>query len=54
MAKMGVFEELRRRNVLRAAVLYVTGVWALAQGIASLGPIGRYSAAAIWDCLRGP
>jgi hypothetical protein len=30
--------ELRRRNVLRAAALYVAGVWALALGIAQLGP----------------
>ncbi|HJU07687.1 MAG TPA: hypothetical protein VJ727_04320 [Rhodanobacteraceae bacterium] len=32
------FAELKRRNVLRAAVLYVGAVWALAQGIAQLGP----------------
>ena len=32
------FAELKRRNVLRAGVLYVGAVWALAQGIASLGP----------------
>lgn len=30
--------ELRRRNVLRAGALYVAAVWALAQGIAQLGP----------------
>ena len=30
--------ELRRRNVLRAAVLYAGAIWALAQGIAQLGP----------------
>jgi len=30
--------ELGRRNVPRAALLYVGAVWALAQGIASLGP----------------
>jgi TolB-like protein/cytochrome c-type biogenesis protein CcmH/NrfG len=30
--------ELRRRNVLRAGALYAAGVWALAQGIAQLGP----------------
>ncbi|HJR12735.1 MAG TPA: hypothetical protein VJ833_02450 [Rhodanobacteraceae bacterium] len=30
--------ELKRRNVLRAAVLYIGAVWALAQGIAQLGP----------------
>jgi TolB-like protein/Tfp pilus assembly protein PilF len=34
----GIVRELQRRNVLRAAILYATGVWALAQGIASLGP----------------
>ncbi|HWG10900.1 MAG TPA: tetratricopeptide repeat protein [Rhodanobacteraceae bacterium] len=32
------FAELKRRNVLRAAVLYIGAVWALAQGIAQLGP----------------
>lgn len=31
--------ELRRRNVIRAAVLYVGAVWALAQGIAQLAPV---------------
>lgn len=30
--------ELRRRNVVRAAILYVGAVWALAQGIAQLSP----------------
>jgi len=30
--------ELRRRNVFRAGALYVAGVWALAQGVAQLGP----------------
>lgn len=38
MSMRGVLLELRRRNVLRAAVLYATSVWALAQGIAQLGP----------------
>jgi TolB-like protein/Tfp pilus assembly protein PilF len=33
-----LFAELRRRNVLRAAVLFVGAVWALAQGVAQLGP----------------
>ena len=32
------FGELKRRNVLRAAVFYVGAVWALAQGISQLGP----------------
>ena len=35
---MSFIAELRRRNVLRAAVLYIGAVWALAQGIAQLGP----------------
>lgn len=30
--------ELKRRNVLRAGLLYAGAVWALAQGIAQLGP----------------
>lgn len=30
--------ELRRRNVFRAAAIYAATVWALAQGIAQLGP----------------
>jgi TolB-like protein/Flp pilus assembly protein TadD len=37
--KPGFFAELKRRNVLRAAVLYAGGAWALAQGIAQLGPL---------------
>ena len=31
--------ELKRRNVLRAAALYLAAAWALAQGIAQLGPV---------------
>jgi TolB-like protein/tetratricopeptide (TPR) repeat protein len=34
----GFLHEMRRRNVWRAAALYATSVWALAQGISSLGP----------------
>jgi TolB-like protein/tetratricopeptide (TPR) repeat protein len=34
-----LFAELRRRNVFRAAILYVGAVWALAQGIAQLSPV---------------
>jgi TolB-like protein len=34
----GFISELRRRNVIRAGVLYIGAVWALAQGIAQLGP----------------
>ncbi|HWG65976.1 MAG TPA: hypothetical protein VN662_00970, partial [Rhodanobacteraceae bacterium] len=37
-ARPSFFSELKRRNVLRAAALYAGGVWALAQGIAQLGP----------------
>jgi TolB-like protein/Tfp pilus assembly protein PilF len=32
------FSELKRRNVIRAVILYVGAVWALAQGISQLGP----------------
>jgi TolB-like protein/Flp pilus assembly protein TadD len=39
MAKTCFAHEFRRRNMPRAAVLYATSVWALAQGIASLGPV---------------
>ena len=33
-----LFTELKRRNVIRAAILYVGGVWPLAQGMSQLGP----------------
>jgi len=33
-----LFAELRRRNVFRAGAFYVAATWALAQGIAQLGP----------------
>jgi len=35
---MNLLAELRRRNVIRAGVLYAGAVWALAQGISQLGP----------------
>ena len=38
-APSSFFSELRRRNVLRAGALYVGAMWALAQGIAQLGPV---------------
>ena len=38
MIGSGLFAELKRRNVLRASLLYAGTVWALAQGIAQLGP----------------
>lgn len=30
---MTLFDELKRRNVIRAAVLYAGAAWALAQGL---------------------
>jgi hypothetical protein len=36
--KPSLFAELRRRNVLRAGAFYIAATWALAQGIAQLGP----------------
>jgi len=36
--KNNFLSELQRRNVIRAAILYLGGVWALAQGISQLGP----------------
>jgi len=38
-ARMNLFAELKRRNVLRAAVLYAGAVWLLAQVITQLGPV---------------
>jgi TolB-like protein len=47
--KRSLFAELRRRNVIRAAVLYIGAVWALAQGIAQLTPVvGAPDWAARW------
>ncbi|HET7557814.1 MAG TPA: hypothetical protein VFK08_07040, partial [Rhodanobacteraceae bacterium] len=37
-ARPSLLSELKRRNVLRAGVLYAGAAWALAQGIAQLGP----------------
>lgn len=37
--KHSLFAELRRRNVIRAAVLYIGIVWALSQGAAQLLPV---------------
>ncbi|MBS0381667.1 MAG: hypothetical protein JSR56_04465 [Proteobacteria bacterium] len=49
MPEQGFFRELRRRNVLRAAVLYIGAVWALAQGISQLTPaLGLPDPAARW------
>ena len=38
MSDRNFFSELKRRNVIRAAILYLGAVWALAQGISQLGP----------------
>ena len=38
MNRSNFFAELKRRNVIRAAILYLGAVWALAQGISQLGP----------------
>jgi TolB-like protein/Tfp pilus assembly protein PilF len=38
MNPRNLFAELKRRNVIRAAILYVGAVWALAQGISQLSP----------------
>ena len=44
--------ELKRRNVIRAAILYVGAVWALAQGISQLGPsVGAPEWATRWFLL---
>ena len=43
---MTLLSELKRRNVIRAVVLYLGAVWALAQGIAQLAPVFGFSNAA--------
>ena len=46
---MSLFTELKRRNVLRAAALYVGAVWALSQGLAQLAPyVGLPDWAVTW------
>lgn len=51
------FRELKRRNVLRAAVLYAGAVWALSQGVSQLSPaLGLPDYATRWfliACLIG-
>lgn len=47
--KPGFLAELKRRNVLRAAVLYAGAVWALSQGVSQLSPaIGLPDYATRW------
>ena len=49
MNSRNFFAELKRRNVIRATILYVGAVWALAQGISQLGPsIGAPEWATRW------
>jgi TolB-like protein/tetratricopeptide (TPR) repeat protein len=49
VAGPGFFAELKRRHVVRAGVLYIGAVWALAQGIAQLTPVvGAPDWAARW------
>jgi hypothetical protein len=38
MNPRNLFTELKRRNVIRAAILHLGAVWALAQGLSQLGP----------------
>ena len=50
----GFLGELRRRNVFRAAVLYAGAAWALAQGIAQLGPsVGLPDWSTRWFIVAG-
>ncbi|MGH8190735.1 MAG: tetratricopeptide repeat protein [Rhodanobacteraceae bacterium] len=47
--KPGLFEELKRRHVLRAAIIYVAAVWALSQGISQLSPaFGLSTQVTLW------
>ena len=46
--------QLKRRNVLRAAALYLGGIWALAQGIAQLAPVfGFHDWVTRWFVIAG-
>ena len=47
MSKATFFAELRRRNVLRAAALYIGAAWALSQGLAQLLPVFDVSNAVV-------
>ena len=51
-APASIYAELKRRNVLRAGVLYIGASWALAQGLAQLLPLfGDYAWIARWFVL---
>ncbi|WP_347260546.1 tetratricopeptide repeat protein [Rudaea sp.] len=46
---MSLLAELKRRNVIRAGLLYIGAVWALVQGVAQLSPaVGLPDMAARW------
>jgi len=54
VANFSLFQELKRRNVLRAGALYAGVVWALAQGIAQLGSfVGLPDWAVRWFIVAG-
>jgi TolB-like protein/Tfp pilus assembly protein PilF len=54
MSRPSFFTELKRRNVLRAGVLYIGAIWALAQGISQLGPsLGLPDWATRWFLVAG-
>ena len=49
MGNFRLFKELKRRNVLRAAVLFIGAVWALSQGISQLsGPLHLPDWVTVW------
>jgi TolB-like protein/tetratricopeptide (TPR) repeat protein len=53
-AKPSLYSELKRRNVFRAGLLYIGAVWAVAQGIAQLGPpLGAPEWATRWFVIAG-
>ncbi len=53
-ARLSFFSELKRRNVVRAGVLYIGAVWALAQGLAQLLPLfGPYDWIVRWFVVAG-
>jgi hypothetical protein len=53
MNPRNLFAELKRRNVIRAVILYLGAVWALAQGISQLGPsVGAPEWATRWFLTR--
>ena len=54
MSSRNLFTELKRGNVIRAAILYLGAVWALAQDISQLGPsVGAPEWATRWFLAAG-